>query len=263
MTAEDVDAYFERVGFTGTPRADLETLAALQRLHVASISFENLDPLLGRPVTLTPDALLEKLVRHRRGGYCFEQNMLFEAVLRALGFTVRGLLGRAGLTDTPAGRTHMVLLVTLGELPYLVDVGYGGLVPSGPLRIEPGLVQHTPHEDFRLLLHEDGYRLEVDLRGVWRRLYEFDLRRQLHADYEVANWYTSTHPQALFTRELVAARSAPGLRISLHQRTLTTHRPGEPPEVLELSSWPELRRTLDETLHLDVTGLDLAPRVFG
>ena len=124
--------YFQRIGFTSSPRADLPTLQALHQLHPAHIPFENIDVLLGEGINLTPNQISNKLIHRRRGGYCFEQNNLLMAVLRDIGFTVEPLMARVVWQqpdDAPAGpKTHMVLRTRIDGMPWLVDVGFGGLV---------------------------------------------------------------------------------------------------------------------------------------
>src|SRR5689334_4410545 len=90
----DLDAYFARIGYSGPQTATASTLHAIHALHPAAIPFENLDPVLGKPVRLDQDSLQRKLIWARRGGYCFEQNCLFKAVLEQLGFAVTGLAAR-------------------------------------------------------------------------------------------------------------------------------------------------------------------------
>ena len=123
----DLDAYLGRIGERPPLAPALEGLAALHRAHCAAVPFENLDILLGRPIDLDLPALEAKLVRARRGGYCFEQNTLFKAALEALGFPVIALAARvrAGTTGVRP-RTHMLLRVDLAEGTFLADVGFGG-----------------------------------------------------------------------------------------------------------------------------------------
>src|SRR5215471_14598082 len=122
----DLEAYFRRIGYSGSRAPTLETLAALHLLDPTAIPFENLDTLRGAPVRLDIDSLQRKLVLQRRGGYCFEQNLLFTHVLNALGFRVVGLGARViweRPADAPRGpRTHMALLVPIGPESYLCDV---------------------------------------------------------------------------------------------------------------------------------------------
>ena len=125
----DLDAYFARTGYRGTRSPTLDTLHAIARAHVQSIPFENLDVLLDRPIDLEPDALMQKLVHDRRGGYCFEHNTLLLEVLTALGFHARPISARVRYQRpreyTPA-RTHLLVRVELDE-SWLADVGVGAM----------------------------------------------------------------------------------------------------------------------------------------
>ena len=136
MTMIDLDAYCRRVGYDGPRTATLETLRALHLLQPQAIAFENLDPLLGRPVLLDAASLERKLLHEGRGGYCYEQNLLFAHVLRALGFNVSEHAARV-LWNVPDGvktpRSHMLLIVDLDGERYLTDVGFGGNVLTAPL----------------------------------------------------------------------------------------------------------------------------------
>ena len=258
----DVDAYFSRLGFSGKGAADLETLRRLHVLHPASIPFENLSPLLGRGVALDSAALQDKLLRQGRGGYCYEHNLLFAEVLRALGFEVTGLAARV-LWNLPESavlpRTHMLLLVRLQGAAYVADVGFGGLTLTAPLRLQAGLVQETPHERFRLEQEQGLWVLQAEVADSWKPLYAFDLQEQLQEDYELANWYVSTHPNSRFVRELVAARPEAGCRHALLNRRYSryerdglaqTREVESPAELLELLAGPFGIR-LDELTELE------------
>ena len=182
----DLDAYFQRIGYGGPARPDLETLSALHVRHVDAIPFESLDPLLGRPVRLDIASLQAKLVGQRRGGYCFEQNGLFKAALEAIGFTVTGLGGRVrwmSAPDAPLGaRSHMLLKVDLADGPYLADVGFGANLLDAPLRLAAGPEQATPAARYRLDIENDLYALKVRRGDDWRCAYVFNLEPQLAAD---------------------------------------------------------------------------------
>ncbi len=177
--AIDLDGYFERIGYHGSRDPTLETLRALNCLHPQAIPFENLDPLLRRPVRLDPAALEQKLVRSRRGGWCFEQNLLFRHVLKALGFRVTGLAGRVLWTqpeDAITARGHMLLCVELGDGSYVADVGFGGQTLTAPLRLEPDREQPTPHKPFRIARAGDDFKMQASINGAWKSLYRFDLQ---------------------------------------------------------------------------------------
>src|ERR1051325_366706 len=117
----NLDAYLARIGHTGSREASLATLRALHLLHVGAIPFENLDVLLGRGIRMDLESVEQKLVRDRRGGYCFEQNTLFAAVLRALGFKVDAFLARVRWNVPQENRTpltHMILRVEIDGRPW-------------------------------------------------------------------------------------------------------------------------------------------------
>ncbi|VVM07984.1 arylamine N-acetyltransferase [Methylacidimicrobium cyclopophantes] len=247
-----LERYFRRIGYEGPRSATLETLCTLHALHPQAIPFENLDPLLGRTVALDLPSLERKLILEGRGGYCFEHNLLFSEVLRALGFSVVGLAGRVCWKvpeKTTLPRTHMALLVQLDQ-PFLVDVGFGGLTFTAPLRLETNIVQETLHEPMRIFRSGSGFLIQVLLRGLWESLYQFDLQPQLPVDYEIANWYLCSHPDSRFRKELIAARPDIGCRYALRNNELTIHRIGGESERRRLVSGAEIRRALETWFRL-------------
>jgi N-hydroxyarylamine O-acetyltransferase len=250
----DLDAYLRRIGYSGSRAPTLETLAALHALHPIAIPFENLDTLRGAPIKLDLESLQRKLVLQRRGGYCFEQNLLFTHALTALGFRVVGLAARVIWErddDTPRPRTHMALLVPIERETYLCDVGFGGLTMTGPLRLTLEGEQQTPHETFRVVRDGDEYLSQANVRGDWRTLYGFDLQEQLQPDIEVLNFFVAGHPASPFLTRLMAARRDRDRTFKLRDRELTIqHREG-PREQRELKSVPELRAVLDELFEID------------
>lgn len=226
LRATDLDAYFTRIGWSGPVAVDRATLAAIAAHHPAAIPFENLDPYLDRPVDLAPEALVAKLIRGQRGGYCFEQNGLLRLVLEGIGFAVTPLSGRVVWNMDPeavTARTHMVLRVDLPEGAVLIDCGFGSAVPTGVLDLVPDIEQPTPHEPFRFVRIGEEWRAQIRIGAEWRTTYRFDLTPQQDIDYGVANWYTSTHPTSHFRHGLTLARALPGRRISLRGVEFATH----------------------------------------
>ena len=144
--------YFDRIGYSGSGQGSADTLHALHRLHPLAIPFENLDSLCGKTPHLDLDSVFRKLVDSPRGGYCYEHNLLFRAVLDTLGFETTGLAGRVLWNNELAmpPRTHMMLLVELGDDTWLADVGFGSMTLTAPLVFETGFDQPTPHEPFRI-----------------------------------------------------------------------------------------------------------------
>lgn len=221
----DLDAYFERIGHAGTRTPTSKTLRAICEAHVKAIPFENLDVLLMRGISLDDDAIDDKLVRRRRGGYCFEQNTLLLRVLLALGFTAKPISARVRIgraRDFVPARTHVFLRVEIDDESWLADVGVGGLSPTAPLRLEPNVEQETPHER-RRLIHEEGRWFHQALLGeTWADVCEFTLEEMPPIDREVGNWFTSTHPRSHFRDRLMVARALDdGGRLTLLNRELT------------------------------------------
>ena len=224
----ELDAYLARIGYAGPRTATLDTLEAVHALHPAAIPFENLNPLLGWPVSLDVGSLQAKLVAEGRGGWCFEHNTLFRHALETLGFSVTSLAARVlwnAVPGNPIGpRSHMLLLVDLSGLLYIADVGFGGNVLTAPLRLEPHIAQATPHEPHRLMPLENGFVLEASLSGEWKPFYRFTMEPQFPADYEVSNWYLCHHPSSFFRQVLMGARATADGRYALRNNTLAIHR---------------------------------------
>jgi N-hydroxyarylamine O-acetyltransferase len=219
LTPADLDAYLARTGYTGPREPTLPVLHALTSAHTRSIPFENLDVLLGRRIHLEPDALVAKLVRDRRGGYCFEQNGLFLAVLTTLGFDVTPLSARVRLDRAPEEvppRTHLFLRVELDGRPWLTDVGIGALSLTSAIRFEPDLEQETAHEPRRIVRAGDRWFHQARLGEDWIDVYEFTGETMHFIDRQVGNWFTSTHPDSGFKRRFSVARAGDdGRRVTL------------------------------------------------
>jgi N-hydroxyarylamine O-acetyltransferase len=246
-----LDSYLARIDYRGPLAPDISTLAALQAAHVDAIPFEALDPLLGRPVHVDLPSVQQKLVLSRRGGYCFEQNVLFHAVLQAVGFAVTGLTGRvrwrSAPTDPLGPRQHMMLLVEIGGRPHLVDVGFGICMMDAPIRLEIGPEQQTPMGTFRIGTWDGLYTISAKQPAGWRMMYAFDLAPQIHADYVLGNWYTSTNANVPATHTLAMERVSRGARHKLvNRRCFMEARDGELIEERPIGSAAELGCVIDE-----------------
>lgn len=210
----DLGAYLERIGLSGTP-----SLAEVHRAHSTSIPFENLDPQAGLAVSLEPEALQQKMVERRRGGYCFEQNMLLAYALQELGAEVQMLLGRARLGATPGvkrARSHLLLQVTEAGRTWHADVGYGLGTLLEPLPFGAG--DEHEQEGWRYRIVRDGPELVLQRidDGAWVDLYGFPPEPVPRVDVETINWWACTHPGSMFVSGLiVASLEADGLRRSL------------------------------------------------
>jgi N-hydroxyarylamine O-acetyltransferase len=227
MADIDLDAYLARIDYGGSRQPSLDTLTALHEAHVTAVPFENLDILLGRTISLELAALQAKIVGARRGGYCFEQNTLFQAVLERLGFRVVPLAARvrAG-TSGVRPRTHMLLRVELEEGASLADVGFGGDGLMRPLPFASGAEVWTAGVGHRLRREGDLWVLTANVGGEWADLYAFTLEPQYPPDYEMANHYTSTWPDSRFVQTLTAQRARTDGRAILRNRDLAVREGG-------------------------------------
>ncbi|MFG2502006.1 arylamine N-acetyltransferase [Streptomyces sp. NPDC048441] len=224
----DIAAYLAKVGYEGEAKPDFDTLRALHRAHVAAIPFENLEMMVGRPVPLDLAALQDKLVRQRRGGYCYEQNLLFAAALERIGFPVTGLGARvrAGASSRRAV-THMLLKVEADGQQWHCDVGFGAEGLLEPILMGDDEVDVRQGAwRFGIVQAANGARvLRTEHADGWFDLYEYTWEERLPVDYVVMNHYTSTHPKSSFIRRPVLQRAAPDARRMLVGEHLTVTRP--------------------------------------
>lgn len=242
--------YLKRLGYDSPPPPTLQTLQDLQLRHVCTFAFENLSTLMHAPVPIDLPSVEHKVLHQGRGGYCYELNQLFLALLQELGFEARGITGRVvigGPPDAHTGRTHRLSLVTLEGVRYITDVGFGGMVPSSPLLLDTDAPQATAHEPYRLTSNQGSYTLWAQVGEEWRGLYVFDLQIQADIDYEIGNWYVSTHPGSPFVGQLKAALLAPGKRHTLANAHYALHYLDRPSEKRTLRTADELLGLLRDT----------------
>lgn len=215
----DVQAYLDRVGFTGRARPDLETLTALHRGHLRAIPYENLDVQFGRPPSLDPQAAFDKLVTARRGGWCYEMNGLLAAVLDDIGFKVTRMEGAVGRMERGeiSHANHLVLKVDL-DRPYIADVGFGD-----------GVLEPVPLAFGEHACAGYGFRLE-DLDGLWLRFHNHAFGGAPYFDFTLAparpeqlgktcNWL-ATSPDSIFVQTALAFRHRPDGIVALLGRTI-------------------------------------------
>jgi N-hydroxyarylamine O-acetyltransferase len=228
MPGDDFDqhAWLVRISYSGPLMPTLETLRGLVLAHAHAIAYESLDIMLGRVPKLGVAELQRKMIDHKRGGYCFEQNMLFRAGLRSLGYRVTSLQGRVvrGMAiDAPRPAIHMLLQVELPQGPYLADVGFGNLAPTVPLMLAPHVEQPTPHGLMRFIDVNGELTLQQLLGQRWEHIYRVIPYPRYDAEYEVANWYTATHPDAPYLNNMIAARPLPdGSRLTMFNGRVTS-----------------------------------------
>ncbi|MFI0785127.1 arylamine N-acetyltransferase [Streptomyces lydicus] len=254
----DLDAYLARIGYTGDRRPTAETLRGLHAAHSASIAFENLEIVLGRPVPLDLESLQTKMVRQRRGGYCYEQNLLYAAALDRLGFALTGLCARTRMGERrlrPA--THALLAVELDGERWITDVGFGGEALREPLPLRDGVRARQGSWTFGLVREDETgtWVLRTRHEDGWFDLYAFGTERRYPADYAVFNHYISTHPRSPFTGQTVVQRPLPDLRSTLVGREFTRTRPDWTREVREVAP-EELPALLETEFGISLTAAD-------
>jgi N-hydroxyarylamine O-acetyltransferase len=223
LDAPRLDAYLARLGIDAPPSPTLEALDSVIAAQLARIPFENVDPLLGRPVAIDLDTVFDKLVTRGRGGYCFELNTLLAAALAALGFAVIPLAARVRWGVPDAVQTmpsHMLLRVEAEHRSYIADVGFGGPTPPRALPLSGPA---SDASSYRLVpapaaLSGSAFHcldLEVRGEGGWMKVYRFDLTPQEWIDFVSRNWYVATHPDSVFVQRLMAARTDGAARLTL------------------------------------------------
>ena len=233
----DINAYLHRIGYSGSLNPDAQTLYGLQHAHLLTVPFENLDIGLKRPIQLHEEALWQKLILHRRGGFCYELNGLFARLLKEMGFDVTYLNARVYNREGKLGIEfdHLALLVSMpGQSGrWLADVGFGDSF-NEPLRFEEPETQMQGLRAYRLEQLENGYATwQRNYDGSWERQYFFDLQpHQFPKEYESACLYHQTSPLSSFTRGSIISRATPDGRVSLEERRLITTTNGEQTEQL-------------------------------
>ncbi len=230
----NIQSYLTRIGYTDARAPNAATLRALQRSHLYTVPFENLDIALKRPIVLDRAALYEKIVTHKRGGFCYECNGMFSWLLQELGLEVTLLSARVGKQDGTFGPEydHLTLLVKCPadanpEIPYLVDVGFGDSFME-PLRLDLNIEQTQGLRAYRM---EDAGRYSLlwqkNYDGTWEQQYRFTLQPRAFSEFEEMCVYHQTSPDSPFTRKSIITRATPRGRVSLDDTRLIVTNDGE------------------------------------
>lgn len=265
LSSSEIKTYLARLGIDSLPKPTLATLEQLHFLHPQVFAFESLNSLLGIDVNLETAAIFQKMVVTGRGGFCFEQNLLFGALLYSLGFEVKSLAGRVSWNvaeNKILPRDHMALLVRLNGKNYLVDVGFGGNTMTAPMLMDVEDPQPTSHEWFRVSRLDDQYMLSIQINGEWQDMYQFGLEEYLLPDYQVISWYLGNHPDSIFTKDLMAARTLPEGRFALKNNLFSVHHKDGTTEKTILQTPKELMALLENEFKININTLNgLSERV--
>jgi N-hydroxyarylamine O-acetyltransferase len=250
----NIPAYLKRINYGGPLIPSPETLRQLQNAHLLSVPFENLSIHYNQPIVLDDDALFDKIVNRRRGGFCYELNGLFAALLRGLGFKVSMLSARVANAAGEFGPDfdHMTLMVELEER-WLADVGFGDSFRS-PLLLDTQEEQVQNDRAYKLESDRDRLLLWHRLAGEdWKPQYSFNLQPFTYADYAGMCHYHQTSPESHFTCGRVCTRATPEGRVTLSELRLITSENGLRSE--QLLSDADYLNVLKEQFEVDLAGL--------
>lgn len=245
----DIDAYLQRMGASAPAAASLAALADLHEQHLLAVPFENLDIHRGVPIALDEERILDKIVRQRRGGFCYELNTAFAWLLRGLGYQVSMLSAEVAGEDGSFGIPfdHMLLRVDLGpaEPAHIADVGFGDCFRR-PLPLVPDAIAGEAHARYRLIQRGDAWLLERAEAGSgdFAAQHRFTTTPRCLAEYADACAYHQTSPESPFTRKHVVTRATPEGRITLRADRLIVTAGGERTEtpVAHDAAWQQALR---------------------
>ncbi len=248
-----IKAYLERINYRGSIAPTAETLRDLQLAHLQTVPFENLSIHANEPVVLDDESLFTKIVANRRGGFCYELNGLFAALLRALGFNVTMLSAGVAGAEGDFGRDfeHMALLVSLDER-WLVDVGFGDSFLE-PLRLDEQREQVQGSRAYRIIADGGSFILMQRVEGDdWKAQYRFTLEPHQYPDYAEMCHYQQTSPLSHFTQSRICSRATQEGRITLSEMRLIKTSKGR--EERTLTSEAEYADVLREEFGIVMNG---------
>lgn len=239
----NVPAYLDRIGYLGPQTPGIDVFRSLHRAHMFAVPFENLDIALGREIMCDETRFLHKIVNERRGGFCYEMNGAFAALLRALGFQVTLLSARVSRDDGSDGPEfdHLALRVDL-EQPWLADVGFGDSFVE-PMRLEPGLEQEQFGRRYRITPEDGKLCLEANADRAWKKQYVFTLQPRQLSEFAAMCHYHQTSPDSPFTRKRVCSLATPEGRITVTgDKLIETRRGVREERVVQKEEWQAILR---------------------
>ena len=218
----ELQNYFNRIGYQGDAKADIATVTNMMRCQLFTVPFENLDVQAGKVVSLVPEEIVEKILQRNRGGYCFELDGIFAMALQALGIPYRFVAARPMLYPEKRPKTHMAIVVKVNGEEWLCDLGFGSYGMRAPMRLNRLDVEvNQDNDSFMLGKTSDGeFVLKALVEGVWANQFAFDLSPQDWVDFVPANYFSCTHPEAIFVRKLIIVLHNPAGRKIFSGHTL-------------------------------------------
>jgi len=216
MSTLNIDAYLKRIGFVPQCGEEdpTEKLIRLHSCHSFTVPFEDFDCYCRVPFTLNLDDIFEKVVTNRRGGYCFEINKLFHELLKEMGYSVRAILCRAFSAEgARLSMTHRLIEVTIDGTVWLADVGLGGNGWIAPLKFEVGVEQEQYGRTYRIVSEPNmGYLVERKVGDNFVSGVAFGFQYADESDFELSNFFTSTHPDSAFLNRMMCTLPTPDAR---------------------------------------------------
>lgn len=251
-----LDLYRERVKLKDPIFTNEDGLWKIQTAQLTSIPFENIDCFNKHPIKLDLESLENKILKQKRGGYCFELNLLLQHALISNGFKARPILSRSMWRGTNINaRTHIFLLVEIGNKQFIADAGFGGPGIFTPLPFEIGREDVQRNGDFRLISDAVfGTILQKKNQELneWSNVYSFSLENVFPADIEMSNYFTYNLETSYFRQNLVAALFTDFGRITLLNNKLNKlHFEGQLSSV-DITDETMLAHVLKNDFHLDL-----------
>lgn len=238
----DISRYLDRISYKGATDCTEKALFALQEAHYIAVPYENFDILEGNPISLELSDIYRKIVLENRGGYCFELNGLFGALLRELGYDVKEYFSRYLRDEPPLPMPrHRVLVVKIRDIRYFTDVGVGGVVPRWPLIISQGLEQKQNNETYRFNRDPVLGNVVQELRhGKWSNYISFTDEPAYPVDFIATNYWCQYAKESIFNKEPMAAILTPNGRVTMFGKEVRIFSP-EGVEVIPVNSRDELK----------------------
>jgi N-hydroxyarylamine O-acetyltransferase len=206
-----LDDYLKRIGFSGKPTVDINCLMALMRCQLFSIPFENIDVQINRQVSLQPEDIVNKIIYSNRGGYCYEVNGIFCMALSAIGFNYTLCGARPMFYPTLRPKTHVVIVVEIGDEQYLCDLGFGSYGIRSPLSLKEldKTIQQDYDEFILSKIDKNTFLVQAKVEHEWKNQFCFDLYPLQWIDMTLPNYFNSTHPDTIFVQKLLAIKYNP------------------------------------------------------
>jgi N-hydroxyarylamine O-acetyltransferase len=226
----NTNLYLARIGMRPEDVSHtFEFLKALQQNHICTVPYENLDILNGVPIDLSKEALFEKIVTNRRGGYCFELNGAIAHLLEELGFATKCYFARflKGESEIPV-RRHRVVVTECQGKRYVIEVGIGIEAPRNPLLLEEGVEQFCSNGTFKFSREPFlGWVLQEKVGDEWKPYYSFTEEEQLDIDFIQPSFYCEKHSASPFNKSPMVAIKTPGGRRAINDREYKAFEGGE------------------------------------